>query len=62
MNENLKQLRKKGNIKSKDVAKMLDISKANYSKKENGIINFSLEEAKKVAAFFKVSVDSIFFS
>lgn len=49
-------------MKCSDMAMKLGISKATYSKKENGIIKFSLDEAKIISNEFKLSIEEIFFT
>lgn len=58
----IKELREKAGLKQGDVAEKLDISIANYSKKENGIIKFSIEEANVISKLFNKSIDEIFLS
>lgn len=58
----IKIMRENAGIEQKTMAEMLKISPANYCKKENGIIKFSLVEAKKLADFFKKNIEEIFFA
>ncbi|MBQ3110449.1 MAG: helix-turn-helix transcriptional regulator [Clostridia bacterium] len=57
----LKELREAENIEQRDMAKIIGVSPASYSKKENGIIRCSLDEAKKIADFFHKSIEEIFY-
>lgn len=54
-------LRKKHGFKQDVMAETLGITKATYSKKENGSIKFSLEESKILANFFDTTIDELFF-
>lgn len=58
----LKFLREERNVKQEEMADVLGISACNYYKKENGSIRFSLTEAKKVADYFELSIEEIFFN
>lgn len=58
----VRELREEAGIKQEEFAEMLEMSPANYSKKERGEIKYSLEEAKKVADFFEKSIEEIFFA
>lgn len=57
----VKELREAENIEQRDMAKVIGVSPASYSKKENGIIRFSLNEAKNIADFFHKSIEEIFY-
>ncbi len=61
MYENLRQLRKQCNISGEEVARILGLTKATYSKKENGLVKFSLEEAKIISTVLNKSIEEIFF-
>ncbi|MFN3092162.1 helix-turn-helix domain-containing protein [Bacillus siamensis] len=54
-------LRKLHGFNQDVMAKTLGITKATYSKKENGSIKFSLEESKILADFFETTIDELFF-
>ena len=58
----VKELREIQGLKQDDIAIILDISPANYCKKENGTIKFSLPVAKKLADFFNTTIEAIFFT
>lgn len=57
----VRDTRKKMGMAAVEVAKLLKISKGNYSKKENGIIKFSLEEAHTLSSYFGKSIEELFF-
>ncbi|WP_144533502.1 helix-turn-helix transcriptional regulator [Bacillus pumilus] len=54
-------LRKLHGFNQDVMARKLGITKATYSKKENGSIKFSLEESKVLADFFETTIDELFF-
>lgn len=56
---NIKFLRKKHEIKQEDMAKFLNVSKANYSKYENGNVDIGIEKLLKLADFFGVTLDEL---
>lgn len=56
----MKTLRSKNNIKQKTIAKVLNMTAAAYSRKENGQRNFTIDEAGKLAEFFKISIEKLF--
>ena len=58
----LKELRDRNNLTQSDVALELGISTRAYSNKENGISDFTLMEAKKIASLFNTNIYSIFFT
>ena len=55
----IKELRKENGIKQKDIATALDISPQAVSLWENDNSDPDLENLKKLAQFFKVSIDEI---
>jgi putative transcriptional regulator len=57
----IKELRELNDMRQRDMAKLLSISPCNYSKKENGNIRFTLEEAKTIADYFNKDIEEIFF-
>lgn len=61
-NNKLAAYRKLHNLKQEDVAKMLNMSKVSYSYKETGKQEFRLSEAKALAEYFGVTIDSLFFT
>ena len=58
----LKELRDRHNLTQSDVALELGIPTRAYSNKENGISDFTLMEAKKIASLFNTNIYSIFFT
>lgn len=57
----VKKIRERNGFKQEDMAKLLNISPANYSKKENGTVKYSLPEAKILADFFQTTIEALFF-
>lgn len=57
----VRELRKSKGLKQEDIAKIIGTSMVNYSKKENGIVRFSLIEAKLLSDFFSLPIEEIFF-
>lgn len=57
----VKDLRNQYNVKQEELANILGVSLGNYSKKEAGIINFSLIEAREISRYFNLSIEGIFF-
>lgn len=57
----LRQIREERGIKQLELALLLHVTPPTYSKKENGSIRFSLEEAKTIADYLQVSIEDIFF-
>lgn len=47
-------------MKQEDFAAIINVSKVNYSKKENGKVKFSLNEAYAISKHFKQPIESIF--
>lgn len=62
MSRQLKALRQLKGLTQNDVAKLLGLSLHGYLNKENGKSQFTLNEAKKLADMFDVTVDDIFFN
>lgn len=61
MFEKLRRIRNERNISALEMAKLLGLkTAAAYYKKENGTINFTLEEAKKIADYLKMPIEEIF--
>lgn len=56
---NLKFLRKKHEIKQRDMAKFLGVSEANYCKYENGNVDIGIEKLLKLANFFDATLDEL---
>lgn len=57
----IKCLRERSSLTQKNVADYLGMSLANYNKKENCSVKFSLTEAKALADLFDTSIEDIFF-
>lgn len=57
----IKHFREMQNLKQEDIAKIIDVSAVNYSKKENGLVKFSLAEARAISQYFKKPIEAIFF-
>ena len=57
----IKELRQEKGLMQEELARLLNISLPNYSKKENGIIKFSIVEAKILAGFFGLTIEELFF-
>lgn len=55
--ERLKEIREDKDYKQNDIAKVLKISQAQYSRCEMGINLISLEKLNKLADFYNVSID-----
>lgn len=58
----IKAFRESLGLKQEDFAKIIDVSTVNYSKKENGVVKFSLNEARMISSHFKKPIESIFFT
>ena len=56
----LREMREENGIKQEDMAEFLNISPSSYSKKECGMIRFSLSEARELAEYFGRSIEDIF--
>lgn len=55
--ERIRNLREDNNLKQRELAEYLNVSQNTYSQYETGTIALSAENAVKLAAFYKVSVD-----
>ncbi len=60
-------LRKSINKTQADIAKLLDINQATFSKKEKGVSEFKKTEMEKIASLFKqyypsITLEEIFFN
>ena len=60
-NFKLKELRFFEDLKQADMAKILGIGGTTYNRKENGIVDFTESEIRKICKYFKVSPMDIFF-
>jgi len=56
----IRQFRESINATQDEFARIIGVSKVNYSKKENGQVKFSLNEAYKFAVHFKKPIEEIF--
>ncbi len=61
-NSKLVAYRKLHSLNQEDVAKMLNMSNVSYSFKETGKQDFRLKEAKALADYFGLTIDSLFFN
>lgn len=55
----LKMLRIKHEVSQECLAQQLGVTKASYSRKENGKIAFSLEDVKKLKKIFKLTIEEV---
>lgn len=55
----LREIRKAKNVTQKDLAELLTIDKTTYCKKENGVIEFRIQEVIKMKKFFELSNDEV---
>lgn len=63
MFEKLREMRINKNISVDEIASVLNLeTKAAYYKKEAGTVKFTLIEAKKVADYFGMTIEEIFFA
>ncbi len=56
----IRSFRESLGMKQEDFAEIINVSKVNYSKKENGKVKFSLNEAYKISSHFKKPIEVIF--
>lgn len=56
---NIRYLRKKHEMTQGDIARFLDVSKANYCKYENGSVDVGIEKLLKLSDFFGVTLDEL---
>lgn len=62
MFENLRQLRAERNVTAKTLAGVIGLeTEAAYYKKETGAVKFTLVEGKKIADFFGLPIEAVFF-
>lgn len=59
---NLKKIRMRSGISQHKLAKIIGISAASYNRKEKGLREFTLIEARNISLFFKLPIDKIFFN
>lgn len=63
MFEKLRALRNQKGISAETMAEILGLeTKAAYYKKEVGSVKFTLAEAKKIADYFELPIEEIFFA
>lgn len=58
---NLKNIRKKYNLKQREIAEAVGITTSYYGMIERGVRNPTLDLAKKIAEFLNTSIEEIFF-
>ncbi|MFT9495817.1 helix-turn-helix transcriptional regulator [Anaerosolibacter sp.] len=58
----IKALRMENEFTQDDISKLLGISPNTYHRKETGISEFTLSEAKKISTLFKKPIEDIFFA
>ncbi len=58
----VKAFRESLGMKQEEFAKVIGVSTVNYSKKENGLVKFSLNEARQISEHFHRPIESIFFA
>lgn len=56
----IRKFRESLGLKQEDFAEIIHVSKVNYSKKENGKVKFSLNEAFLISNHFKKPIETIF--
>ena len=61
VNYKLKSLRVERNLTQESISEIIGIHEATYNRKEQGINNFTLNEAKKISDLFNLSIEDIFF-
>ena len=54
---NIKEIREDRDLKQSEVAKILDITQAQYSRYELGVNNIPIEKLDKLASFYETSID-----
>ena len=55
----IREYRKLNGYRQIDLAKLLGIKQNTYSKKENGLSRFTIDEMKKLKDIFKVTYDDL---
>lgn len=56
----IREFREALGMKQEEFAEIIHVSKVNYSKKENGKVKFSLDEAFLISNHFKKPIEAIF--
>ncbi len=59
--ERLKEIREDKDIKQIEIAKLLKITQAQYSRYEMGINTIPLEKIEKLAEFYETSIDYLLY-
>ena len=54
---NIKEIREGRDLKQSEIAELLDITQAQYSRYELGINNIPIEKLDKLANFYETSID-----
>lgn len=62
INLRLKALRVGKELTQEKIAELLGIHEATYNRKEQGVSEFTLSEAKKISDIFNTSIDRLFFT
>ena len=55
--ERLKDIREDKDLKQEDIAKILEVTQAQYNRYENGVNSMPIEKYSKLADFYNTSVD-----
>jgi putative transcriptional regulator len=61
-NLELKSLRVKHDMSQEATAQLLEMTVTTYNRKENGLREFTVNEAGKLAELFNVTIEAIFFN
>lgn len=59
LSRELKSLRIKNGFTQKALAREMGMSETSYSKRENGLIDFNVEEIRKLKSILKMTEDDI---
>ncbi|SHH54064.1 Helix-turn-helix [Caloranaerobacter azorensis DSM 13643] len=59
LSRELKSLRIKNGFTQKALAREMGMSETSYSKRENGLIDFTVEEIRKLKSILKMTEDDI---
>ena len=63
MFEKLREIRTQKGVTCKQLAELLGLkTRGAYQKKEMGNVPFTLEEAKRIADFFRMDINDVFFA
>ena len=58
----IRELRVSKGLTGEDMSTVIGTNAATYYKKEMGMLRFSLQDAKKIADFFKSTIEDVFYS